>query len=163
MSTMYVNQIAPLQGDTVSVDGTLLNAQRPAFLAGRTDANYTSTVGKFQLNATKYNVGNVWSTVNYEFTAPVAGMYYFTGQVYYNSGAASFRLQIRKNDNENLVTTAHAFTGGDHANTIAIIHYCNVGDRIYLYSDQNSSQTHYYALNNTTYGPHTYFMGYLLG
>lgn len=77
MSTMYVNQIAPLQGDTISVEGTLLNAQRPAFLAGRTDGNYASTVGKFQLNATKYNIGNVWSTTNYEFTAPVAGMYVF--------------------------------------------------------------------------------------
>jgi len=156
-STMYVNNIAPR--DAVAV--TFPN--KPAFFAGRTDDSYTSTVGKFQLNATKYNVGNVWNTTSYEFTAPISGMYFFYGQIYYNSGAINTRCQIRKNDNQNLVTSARSMPASDNTNVISIIHYCDVGDRIYLYSDQNASQTHFYALNNTTYGPHTYFMGYLIG
>lgn len=157
VSTMYVNSIAPR--DTAAV--TFPN--RPAFLASRSGGNYTSTVGKFQLNLTKYNVGNVWNTLTYEFTAPVDGMYFFYGQIYYNSGAINPRCQIRKNDNENLVTSQRTITASDNANVISIMHYCNVGDRIYLYSDQISSQTHYYGLTDATYGPHTYFMGYLIG
>jgi hypothetical protein len=157
LSTMYVNNIAPRDAAAV------LFPNKPAFLAGRTDGNYTSVVGKFQLNTTKYNVGNVWNTTSYEFTAPIDGMYFFYGQIYYNSGAINPRCQIRKNDNENLVTAQRTITASDNTNTISIMHRCVAGDRIYLYSDQNNSQTHYYGLNDPTYGPHTYFMGYLIG
>lgn len=157
LSTMYVNNIEAR--DTAAV----LFPNRPAFLASRTGGNYTSVVGKFQLDTTKYNIGNVWNTITYEFTAPIGGMYFFYGQIYYNSGAINPRCQIRKNDNENLVTAQRTITASDNTNTISIIHYCNAGDRICLYSDQISSQTHYYGLENPTYGPHTYFMGYLIG
>jgi hypothetical protein len=38
-----------------------------------------------------------------------------------------------------------------------------VGDTVELYSDQNAAVQCYYNMNNTTYGAHTYIMGYLIG
>tara|TARA_Y100000589_G_scaffold212727_1_gene200552 strand:- start:861 stop:1613 length:753 start_codon:yes stop_codon:yes gene_type:complete len=155
-------------GAGLSVAGTVTKPSNPAFLAGRTGGNQTFTMGTFPLNVTRINVGNCWNTSTYKFTAPVAGIYYFFGQIYYNSGDGdNFRAQIRKTPNGGsaiqLCTAACDTNGSDESMTISIMESLSVGDTIELYSDQNTARTCYYNINQGQYGAHTYFMGYLIG
>ena len=146
--------------------GSVTKPSNPAFLAGRTGGNQTFTMGTFPLNVARINVGNCWNTSTYKFTAPVAGIYYFFGQIYYNSGDGDFRAQIRKTSSGSaiqLCTASCDTNGSDEAMTISIMESLLVGDTVELYSDQNAARTCYYNINQDQYGAHTYFMGYLIG
>ena len=147
-------------------NGSVTKPDNPAFLVGRTGGNQTFTLGTFPFNVARINVGNCWNTSTYKFTAPTAGIYYFFGQVYYNSGDGDFRVQIRKTSSGSaiqLCTAACDTNGSDESLTISIMESLSVGDTIELYSDQNTGRTCYYNINNDQYGAHTYFMGYLVG
>ena len=152
---------------SVRGDGCVTKPNNPAFLAGRTGGNQTFTVGTFPLNLTRINVGNCWNTSTYKFTAPVAGIYYFFASVYYNDGAGQHRIHFRKTPNGGtafqLCTVSHQAASNDDSKSMSIVESMAVGDTMELYSDQNAAVQCYYNLNNTTYGAHTYMMGYLIG
>ena len=152
----------------VSREGYVTKPNNPAFIAGRTGGNQTFTVGTFPLNVARLNVGNHYNTSTYKFVVPVAGVYYFYGQVYYNNGNGQYRLHIRKTPNGGsafqLNTSSHKTqNGNDTSDSLAIIESMAVGDTVELYSDSNYSIQCYYNINDATYGAHTYFMGYLIG
>ena len=151
----------------INSDGIVTKPYNPAFIAGRTGGNQTFTVGTFPLNVARLNVGNHYNTSTYKFTAPVAGVYYFFAQVYYNNGSGAYRLGFRKTPNGGsafmLNTAQHAMVGNDNQQSISIIESLAVGDTVALYSDQNASIQCYYNINDNTFGAHTYFMGYLIG
>ncbi len=151
----------------ISAAGHITKPYNPAFIAGRTGGNQTLTVGTFPLNVARLNVGNHYSTSTYKFTAPVAGVYYFYAQVYYNNGAGQYRMGFRKTPSGGsafmLNTSSHQAPNNDSQNSMSIIESLAVGDTVALYSDQNHSIQCYYNINNNTFGAHTYFMGYLIG
>ena len=147
--------------------GEVTKPAHPSFIAGRTGGNQTFTVGTFPLNVARLNVGNHYNTSTYKFVAPVAGVYYFYGQVYYNNGTGTYRLGFRKTPNGGsafmLNTAQLGVTGNDNQQNISIIESLAVGDTVELYSDQNGSIQCYYNINAGNFGAHTYFMGYLIG
>ena len=151
----------------ISADGYVTKPYTPMFIAGRTGGNHTATVGTFPFNVTRINVGNHYSTSTYKFTAPVAGVYYFYAQVYYNNGSGQYRIHFRKENVGggalNLNTSSHKAPSNDSQNSMSIIESLDVGDTVRLFSDQNHSIQCYYNINDATYGAHTYFMGYLIG
>ena len=148
-------------------NGSVTKPNNPAFLAGRTGGNQTFTVGTFPLNLARINVGNCWNTSTYKFTAPVAGIYYFFASVYYNDGAGQHRIHFRKTPNGGtafqLCTVSHQAASNDDSKSMSLVESMAVGDTMELYSDQNAAVQCFYNLNNTTYGAHTYMMGYLIG
>ena len=151
----------------INSNGYVTKPNNPAFIAGRTNGNYTHTPQPFNLNATRLNVGNHYNTSTYKFTAPVAGVYYFFAQVYYNNGTGSYRVGFRKTPNGGspfmLTTSQHAMVGNDNQQSTSIIESLAIGDTVELYSDQNTAIQCYYNINNGNYGAHTYFLGYLIG
>ena len=151
----------------INTNGIVTKPYNPAFIAGRTGGNQTFTVGTFPLNVARLNVGNHYSTSTYKFTAPVAGVYYFYGQVYYNNGSGHYRVGFRKEPSGGsaimLNTAAHHMVGNDNIQNLSIMESLAVGDTVWLFSDQNASIQCYYNINDNTYGAHTYFMGYLIG
>ena len=152
---------------TITTDGEVLKPSNPAFIAGRTGGNATFTLGTFPFNVARLNVGNCYSTSTYKFTAPVAGVYYFFAQVYYNNGTGTYRVGFRKTPSGGsafmLTTASLAVVGNNNSQTLSVIESLAAGDAVELYSDQNASVQLYYNINDTTYGNHTYFMGYLIG
>ena len=152
---------------TLGYDGTVLKPRNPAFIAGRTGGNQTFTVGTFPLNVARLNVGNHYNTSTYKFVAPVAGVYYFYAQVYYNNGAGQYRMGFRKTPSGGsafmLNTSSHKPGSNDTADHMSIIESLAVNDTVELYSDSNYSIQCYYNINDATYGAHTYLMGYLIG
>jgi len=151
----------------ISSEGYVTKPNHPSFIAGRTGGNQTFTVGTFPLNVARLNVGNHYNTSTYKFVAPVAGVYYFYGQVYYNNGTGTYRVGFRKTPNGGsafmLNTAQLGVTGNDNQQNVSIIESLAVGDTVELYSDQNGSIQCYYNINAGNYGAHTYFMGYLIG
>ena len=148
-------------------NGSVTKPNNPAFLAGRTGGNQTFTLGTFPFNVARINVGNCWNTSTYKFTAPVAGIYYFFASVYYNDGAGQHRIQFRKTPNGGtafqVCTVSHQAASNDDSKSMSVMESMAVGDTMELYSDQNAAVQCYYNINNTTYGAHTYMMGYLIG
>ena len=152
---------------SVRGDGCVTKPNNPAFLAGRTGGNQTFTLGTFPFNVARINVGNCWNTSTYKFTAPVAGIYYFFASVYYNDGAGQHRIHFRKTPNGGsafqVCTVSHQAASSDDSKSMSVMESMAVGDTMELYSDQNAAVQCYYNINNTTYGAHTYMMGYLIG
>jgi len=161
------NVAAPTEKLRIHATGAVTKPLQPSFIAGRTGGNQTFTVGVYPLNVARLNVGNHYNTSTYKFVAPVAGVYYFYGQVYYNNGSGSYRVGIRKTPNGGsafmLNTAGHKMVDNDNQQNTAIIESMAVGDAVDLFCDSNVSMQCYYNINDNTYGAHTYFMGYLIG
>ncbi|OUW38721.1 MAG: hypothetical protein CBD35_03925 [Verrucomicrobia bacterium TMED175] len=93
MSQINVNTIANVSGTsaiTVDSSGRILTPARPAFRVHGTQsvwANLVSNTKVSLLTTVDYNIGNHYSTTDYEFTAPVAGLYHFSGRFYVNNTA----------------------------------------------------------------------------
>ena len=108
----------------ISSEGYVTKPNHPSFIAGRTGGNQTFTVGTFPLNVARLNVGNHYNTSTYKFVAPVAGVYYFYGQVYYNNGTGTYRVGFRKTPNGGsafmLNTAQLGVTGNDNLSLIHI-------------------------------------------
>ena len=161
------NVASPTEKFRINSSGIVTKPYTPMFIAGRTGGNQTFTIGTFPFNVARVNVGSYYNTSTYKFTAPVAGVYYFFAQIYYNNGNGNYRVGFRKEPSGGsalmLNTAAHAMVGNDNTQCLSIIESLAVGDTVRLFSDQNASIQCYYNINDNTYGIFTYFMGYLIG
>lgn len=162
MSQLRVGSIATTAGVTnitTSSNGPL-NSGKPYFLSQATlagDLTYADNVVLPYPNVI-YNVGGNYSTATNRFTAPVAGLYYFSFSVWHTSGVT--RVGIRKNGSYITSGTQgqqlHArmgSTSADQDSNFSIILSLNANDYVDVCVIQGTA-TLFYA---------QHFMGYLIG
>ena len=131
-TTIRATTIQHTNGTTsLSIDsvGRVINTNQIAFYATSGQGNYTLTNGAdFPLELTRFNRGGHYSTANYRFTAPVAGIYLFTFCTYptNQAGRMSFKLNggsISGQQNEVSAATTYAMVL-----QLSVNDYVTVGD-----------------------------------
>ena len=153
----------------VSVDssGRVTIPSQPAFMAGNTSSTHTTNVGSvldFNTEAnTGFDVGNNFDTTNYRFTAPVAGTYAFSSNIYQQNGGTLSSFCWRKNGTQltspggdNLIFFKASSINGDSTMCSNILLRLAVNDYIDIVVRTGSSNVQWY-------GGHSWIMGYLIG
>ena len=106
----------------IDSSGRVTTPFQPAFLAYTASTTNTTVTSGNAINftSTMFNVGSNWNTSTSRFTAPVAGKYYLSINIYTANGASQKSLVWRKNGSDIILPSADA-----------IVHYqgtVNIGD-----------------------------------
>ena len=142
----------------VRADGMVTMPKQPAFLAYRNSGDWTTTSGsRIAFANTHHNVGNHYSTSNYQFTAPVAGRYFFGGQMWAKNNGNMARWHFEHNGTSRGQFGSHS-TPQDTANTGATIFNLAANDYVTMVVDNVSLTAHGGSSNF-----HSFFYGHLIG
>tara|TARA_R110001632_G_C11023668_1_gene380866 strand:- start:43 stop:504 length:462 start_codon:yes stop_codon:yes gene_type:complete len=152
MSKLYVNEIAPKTGSTITVTGIDTLPTAIYFYVVRTAGDVGST-NTIVYNTATSNQGSAYSTSTGIFTAPVSGLYWF-GSTFLNNGS-DCDVEIRV-DNTSVQGTIRASSSSNHVSA-------GWSGVIYLTANQNVRCV---VVQGTALGsgntPWTTFTGYLI-
>lgn len=166
MSKLYVNEVHSKTGSTkaleIDSDGIVTQPAKPSFYAYSDDGWTGLTANTYTLaplDHTNFNVGSCYNTSTKKFVAPIAGIYFFHGQGYFDP-TGRLRLRFTKNGSE--IAFAHAnFDGGGTTHSLSKTLELSANDEIQFYvradSGTDGSADVYYGEN------HTFFTGFLVG
>jgi len=161
---------------TVDTTGRVLTPARPAFRAYNSTSGWTevthNTNALVAYNAEKYDIGSNFNTSTYRFTAPVAGLYFFSARVYMHEAGNTRRLTLATGTTNPATDEATFFAhtymdsdgdNADHSGTqyvqgeVELSASTQVG--VYIKHSGDTANS-YYSENNTLY---SHFEGYLIG
>ena len=141
----------------IDASGRVTTPYQPAFIAAGLAAQTTFTANQvIVFNTAPLNIGSGYSTSTGKFTAPVAGTYSFTYQIYLNPGNGNAPIGFFKNGTIEIFFLQGVTMSGIGLSTIislAASDYVEVRVR----NIAGASATIYQG------GEHTQFTGYLLG
>ena len=131
---------------TVDSTGRILTPARPAFLVHRNNVAITLTEGNehqiLPFNTVAFDIGNNYSTTNFNYVCPVAGVYFFALNARFDNLASGgfVRGLIYKGNDASTLTTPYSDVGdvlavikGNHATnyetvTVSGVLQCSAGD-----------------------------------
>jgi len=111
MSKLYVNEIHPKTGSTVTVTGVDGLPTAIYFYVHRSSGNVGST-NTIVYNSADSNQGNAYSTSTGIFTAPVSGLYWFASTFLNQGGDCD--VEIRLNNASSTIGKARASSSSNH-------------------------------------------------
>ena len=111
MSKLYVNEIAPKTGGTITTTGIDTLPTAIYFYVHRTGGNVGST-NTIVYNVADSNQGSAYSTSTGIFTAPQTGLYWF-GSTFLNSGSEA-DVEIRLDNTVSTIAKIRASSSSNH-------------------------------------------------
>ena len=156
-ATALTLQSAGTTAITVDTSQRIITPYQTAFIAKGLAAQTTYTANQVVVfNSAPYNVGSGYSTSTGKFTAPVAGLYSFTFQIYLNPGNTNAPLAIYVNGVMEIFSLQNvAIAGIGLATLISLAASDYVEVRV-----RNTAGATATIFNGAD---HTQFTGYLLG
>jgi len=141
----------------IDASGRVTTPYQPAFIAAGLAAQTTFTANQvIVFNTAPLNIGSGYSTSTGRFTAPVAGTYSFTYQLYLNPGNGNAPIGFFKNGTIEIFFLQGVTMSGIGLSTIISL-AANDYVEVRLRNIVGASATIYQG------GDHTQFTGYLLG
>ena len=116
---------------TIDSTGRILTPARPAFRVTGVLNGWTNFVSNTKVNlltTVDYNIGNHYDTSTYEFIAPVAGLYHFSGRFYVNNTATISSYFISIDDASFTDTLYFASQDADQSDSSVTRYSCSVVD-----------------------------------
>lgn len=143
----------------INSGGYVTMPYQPAFAATGANTNVSNAAGTvLQFSVSDLNRGSNFNTLTYRFTAPVAGVYYFSVTAYTNS--ANTQVVFRKNGTEIYgsgdPSPMLAMPTGGSSTSISTILSLNANDYVDIATRTGSSTVNIYM-------GHSEFIGYLIG
>jgi len=138
---------------TIDSTGRILTPARPSFEAKRTSGDVTQ--GNVVIwNEVRHNIGGHYNTSTGEFTAPIAGVYLFTGQGFTNN-TSSITLDLQVNG-ENRFRYQDDTNASYRSGTFAYTTLLSASDVVRMYT--TLSTVHF-----NSNGLYSHFAGVLIG
>jgi len=159
-SELIFNTAGATERMRIDSDGRVTMPYQPSFIAWRSGSNQSFDTSIFGLqvvfNSTYINVGNHFNTSTGLFTAPVDGLYSFSGSVYTNGSISQMWLVVNGNraDATDYVQPSSGIFCMLGATTIHLI----AGDTVGLHPYAGNATIDIIQNNN-----HSWFKGHLLG
>jgi len=167
MSKLQTNAIRHLGSsvDNITLDssGRVLLPNQPSFAMYLNSTSYT-TNQILPFGSNLHNIGNNYDVSNYKFTAPVAGTYFFYGQIRQETGAPSLswhRIILYKNGatyDPSRGTIYTRTTGVYSSVAMTMVIKLAAGDYIQPYAEASTG-----SVSMATTPSETLFAGYFIG
>ena len=163
---------------TIDSTGRILTPARPAFFVTQASSQTLThgTLGKLTFDTKtgsrgQFDTGGDWNTSNYEFTAPVNGVYFFKGQflasvstgraatyILIDDGTGSFDISDGNTFLTGELTVATATSGGV-VYPASVVVYLTAGRKVAAYALQEQGSN----TSTNTNPALTHFSGFLVG
>ena len=173
MSDLKVNEIktdtiknqAGTTAATIDSSGRFLKSTstQVAFSVWPSSGGSISNGNILPFNNADLNIGNCFNTSTYKFTAPVAGIYYFSAYFLVSTGNSVIQMRhTPSGGSEEVVAMVHTNRAGNtwvNANIVNLIQL-GAGDTIHLRHNSGNATIYFNGSGTDDYNR---FVGYLIG
>ena len=167
MSTLFVNKLKAAVGSLVEVEGDItstgyMRKEKNVYFFATASSTNAYNANPVIFNGTTFNDGDGYSTTTGKFTAPVAGIYFFTAHLLStrntSTGDAGFDWHVN-NSAIKRIYDANSGTGNFHAEARGdLIYKLSVDDTVHIAAYGTPGSANW--VGSTT---HCQFSGVLLG